>query len=241
MSIVRSRSQAWMPDELILALDLYMSVGPNPGPKATQALSDTLRAIPIERELAGDPTFRSPQSVAYKLQNFVAIDPTTANAGFPHGGKGDVEIWGRFAEDPQRLQLAAAAIRANLAVLSEGEAEVEEEEINDAEEGRILTRLHRKRERSSKLRKAKKKAVLETTGRLACEACDLDFGERYGSRGEGFIECHHIIPLHTLKPRQRTRIEDLALLCSNCHRILHLRRPWLSVEAVKGLVQTSIA
>jgi hypothetical protein len=25
---------------------------------------------------------------------------------------------------------------------------------------------------------------------LACEACGFDFRERYGERGEGFIECH---------------------------------------------------
>jgi 5-methylcytosine-specific restriction protein A len=122
---------------------------------------------------------------------------------------------------------------ANLGSLTQPEAQEDEETITDAEEGAVLTRLHRKRERSPKLRAAKKAAVLDATGRLACEACDMAFGERYGARADGFIECHHLRPVHTLRPRERTRLIDLALLCSNCHRVLHLRRPWLSIIELK--------
>lgn len=228
-----------MRDELILALDLYLRAGPNPGAEAAAELSDTLRAIPVEQFRTANPKFRSPESVTYKLQNFVALDPSRPAAGFPHGGKGDREVWERFADDPEQLHRVASAICENLDSLTVPEAEEDEEAVIDAEEGQVLTRLHRKRERSAKLRKAKKKAVEKETGRLACEACDVDFGERYGVRAKGFIECHHVIALHTLKPGQRTRLKDLALLCSNCHRVLHLRKPWLSVEQLKQLVKAS--
>lgn len=233
-----SRTRAWLPDELILALDLYFQRGPNPGAEAAQELSEALRAIPVEPELTANPKFRSPQSVTYKLQNFVAIDPSRSTDGFSHGGKRDREVFDQFASDPGELHEVATAIRANLGSLSSEEAEESEESIEEAEEGQLLTRLHRKRERSAKLRKAKKEAVEKETGRLACEACDLDFNERYGSRGKGFIECHHIVPLHTLKPKQRTKISDLALLCPNCHRILHMRKPWLTVDEVRDLVKS---
>lgn len=230
-----------MPDELILALDLYFQRGPNPGADAARELSEALRSIPVEPELTANPKFRSPQSITYKLQNFVAIDPTRPTEGFSHGGKRDREVFEQFAGDPEELHEVALAIRSNLGALSREEAEESEESIEEAEEGQVLTRIHRKRERSAKLRKAKKKAVEKETGRLACEACDLDFGERYGQRGKGFIECHHVVPLHTLKPKQRTKIEDLALLCSNCHRVLHMRKPWLTVAQVKSLVEAHTA
>ncbi|HEU4738893.1 MAG TPA: HNH endonuclease [Solirubrobacterales bacterium] len=232
-----TRARAWLPDELILALDLYFQKGPNPGADAAQELSEVLRSIPIEPEQAEDPKFRSPQSVTYKLQNFVAVDPSRPTQGFSHGGRLDEEIFKRFSEDPNELHEVAMAIRANLGSISPEEAEENEESVEDAKEGRLLTRIHRKRERSTKLRRAKKKRVEKETGRLACEACDLDFGESYGARGKGFIECHHIVPLHTLKPNQRTKLDDLALLCPNCHRVLHMRKPWLTVEAVRGLVE----
>lgn len=231
-----SRAQAWLRDELILALDLYMREGPNPGSGPATELSGVLRSIPIEEKLTESPRFRSPQSVTYKLQNFVAIDPGRATTGFSHSGRGDQEVWNEFAAEPARLHEVALAIRANLGTLSPEDAEAEDPEVTQAEEGAILTRTHRRRERSAKLRKAKKKEVIETTGRLACQACGLDFGERYGPRAEGFIECHHIIPLHSLKPGQRTKLEDLAVLCSNCHRVLHLRKPWLTVGQLKELV-----
>jgi 5-methylcytosine-specific restriction enzyme A len=234
-----SRERVWMRDELILALDLYFRAGPNPGAEAAAELSNTLRAIPIEQFRTSNPKFRSPQSITYKLQNFVALDPSLPAAGFPHGGKGDREVWEQFADDHDQLHQVASAIRANLDSLTATEAEDDEEDVVDAEEGRVLTRLHRKRERSVKLRKAKKKAVEKETGRLACEACEMDFSERYGVRAKGFIECHHVVALHTLKPGQRTQLKDLALLCSNCHRVLHLRKPWLSVEELKELVNAT--
>jgi 5-methylcytosine-specific restriction protein A len=238
---VPSRAQAWLRDELILALDLYLREGPNPGAGSAAELSGTLRSIPIEEELTESPRFRSPQSITYKLQNFVAIDPDRATTGFSHGGREDQNVWDEFAADPARLHEVALAIRANLGTLSPEDTEAEDPEVTQAEEGAVLTRIHRRRERSAKLRKTKKKRVIETTGRLACEACNLDFGERYGPRAEGFIECHHIIPLHSLKPGQRTKLDDLAVLCSNCHRVLHLHKPWLMVEELKELLETQSA
>lgn len=52
-------------------------------------------------------------------------------------------------------------------------------------------------------------------------------------RGEGFIECHHTIPVSELGPGQKTKLRDLVLLCSNCHRMVHSARPWLSVEELQ--------
>src|SRR5262249_20405624 len=57
-----------------------------------------------------------------------------------------------------------------------------------------------------------------------CQACDLDFGERYGKIGEGFIEAHHLLPIATLEegvPVKYDVAEDFAVLCSNCHRMIH--------------------
>jgi 5-methylcytosine-specific restriction protein A len=71
---------------------------------------------------------------------------------------------------------------------------------------------------------------------LTCEACGFDFFKRYGERGGGYIECHHRIPLSESGPTQ-TRLKDLALVCSNCHRMIHRRtNDWLSLEELKALL-----
>jgi hypothetical protein len=57
-----------------------------------------------------------------------------------------------------------------------------------------------------------------------CQACDLDFGERYGKIGQGFIEAHHLWPIATLEegtPVKYDVAQDFAVLCSNCHRMIH--------------------
>ena len=39
-------------------------------------------------------------------------------------------------------------------------------------------------------------------------------------------------------PGASTRLEDLCLLCSNCHRMIHRKTPWLSLKELKKLINT---
>ena len=238
--MARSRAQAWLKDELILALDLYVREGKQANNEDMQELSDVLRSILIDEELTSDPKFRSPQAVSYKLHNFVALDPEQSTEGFPHGGAGDQEVWDEFAHDPTALAAAANAIRANVAEQTPEDTVPDEEDQDqqDAEEGRILTGVHRRRERNRKIVERKKAKVLEEEGELACEACGFNFSVTYGDRGDGFIECHHTIPVKDLLPGSRTRLADLRLLCSNCHRIVHRRSPWLTMDELTELLKS---
>ncbi|EPZ0876776.1 HNH endonuclease [Pseudomonas aeruginosa] len=51
------------------------------------------------------------------------------------------------------------------------------------------------------------------------------------------IEVHHIRPLHTLEPNPKTRLDDLTLLCANCHRVVHASRHWLSLAELKSVLE----
>jgi predicted HNH restriction endonuclease len=44
---------------------------------------------------------------------------------------------------------------------------------------------------------------------------------KYGSLGSGFSEVHHLRPLSQRKSNEPTRLEELSIVCSNCHRMLH--------------------
>ncbi|MFI5960355.1 HNH endonuclease [Cryptosporangium sp. NPDC051539] len=98
-----------------------------------------------------------------------------------------------------------------------------------ADEGTLLARWHYTRERDRKLRSKKIAAVRKAGAALSCEVCQFDFEVAYGPHGADFIECHHRRPLADSGPT-KTSLSDLALLCSNCHRMIHYRSPWLSVE-----------
>ncbi|GEM_PF-2166031 len=105
-------------------------------------------------------------------------------------------------------------------------------------EGREKLVTHLKRERSPRLVAAKKAAVLAADGKLVCEACTFTFEDKYGELGKNYCEVHHRKPLaagHT----QQTSLSDLAILCSNCHRMIHRTDPMLSVEEFRETCLTT--
>lgn len=55
-----------------------------------------------------------------------------------------------------------------------------------------------------------------------CSVCGFNFKEIYGEIGEGYIEVHHLIPISSLSVRRKVDPKtEMAVLCSNCHRMIH--------------------
>ncbi len=104
-------------------------------------------------------------------------------------------------------------------------------------EGRRRLALHFRIERKPERVRTKKAQVLRETGKLICEVCRFDFEERYGALGKGFCEIHHKIPLSQIDGEAETSLEDLAVLCSNCHRIIHRTKPIKSVTQFKKMLR----
>ncbi|MGI8796794.1 MAG: HNH endonuclease [Acidimicrobiia bacterium] len=232
------RNPPWAVDELILALDLYLKCRPHlPDSDSSDVveLSRLLNSLPIHSVRPDAERFRNPNGVAMKLANFGALDPDFPGKGLDAGSKRDFEVWKRYATQPEELSRLAERIRAGAG--RDGAFPVAPEDQEDEiEEGRLLFRLHRMRERDAGIVARKKAAVLRQTGRLACEICGFDFAVTYGELGEGYIECHHLMPLAE-SGRRRTMLRDLALLCSNCHRMVHKARPWKAPTEIATLLQ----
>lgn len=102
-------------------------------------------------------------------------------------------------------------------------------------EGDVKLVLHFRRERDPAIRRSKLAAVLEATGALACEVCGFDFADRYGETGRGFAECHHLRPL--AEGGREARLEDLAVVCANCHRMVHSTAVPLEIDVLRGLLR----
>lgn len=103
-------------------------------------------------------------------------------------------------------------------------------------EGKIVERKHTARERNSALVKAAKDAYKKLNKHLSCQVCNFDFEKFYGERGYDYIEAHHIIPVSEMQTSKKTKITDIAMVCSNCHKILHRSRPWLTISQLKTLI-----
>lgn len=238
----RTRNPVWSRDELILALDLYLKNRESPPGKTNPMVVELSQLLNIMGRRVEDrqEDFRNPSGVYMKMMNFRSLDPiftASGKKGLTSIGEGDRVVWRQFSEKPEELSAAAEAIRANVSSAKDVALVDLDGAVAEAEEGRLLTRQHIQRERSRSLVEKKKAAVLKTTGRLECEACGFDFEVIYGERGKGFIEAHHTKPLNTLTPGTKTSTDDLVVLCANCHRMVHSRRPWLSIVDLRLMVR----
>lgn len=105
-------------------------------------------------------------------------------------------------------------------------------------EGKKLLKEHLRRERNQLLiTTAKKRFKTQHNGRLYCEICGFDFSDIYGEIGIDFIEAHHTKPVSQMEENEKTKIEDIVMLCSNCHSMIHRRKPWLSKSELSDLIK----
>lgn len=104
-------------------------------------------------------------------------------------------------------------------------------------EGKSRYRKHLIRERNSKVISQAKLRFKQKHGKLFCEICKFDFNKAYPGVGVDYIEGHHNTPVSQLNENSETKIEDISMVCSNCHKMLHRRKNWLTVEELKILFQ----
>jgi predicted HNH restriction endonuclease len=236
----KTLNPAWSRDELILALHLYMKYRPQLPPKHGKEIAELSRVL---NRLAGlsnrGATFRNANGVYMKVMNFLSVDPdyvAQGKKGLQRNNQDEQRVWNLFAYDQERLEEVASQILAFvesdevLQPTEDGDGYVE------AEEGALVTRVHKTRERDVKLIREFKKMVKERTGSLICVGCDFESADMYGPEYADTMEAHHTIPVHTLKPGDKTNLKDLAILCANCHRIVHARKKWLTIPQLQQLV-----
>ena len=103
-------------------------------------------------------------------------------------------------------------------------------------EGAEKRRLHLYKERNRTVVRKAKANRIKTDPSLHCDVCGFSYIECYGKLGAGFIEAHHITPISELGKGGVTKVDDLAMLCANCHRMIHVGEKTLSIETLKTLL-----
>jgi hypothetical protein len=88
-------------------------------------------------------------------------------------------------------------------------------------EGERKLVLHQKIERDRALRNKKIAMFIEEHESIFCELCHFSFAKAYPFLKHDIIEVHHIVPLSTLSKGDIVKLNDLMLLCSNCHFAIH--------------------
>lgn len=229
----------WTRDEIILACELTRSNnwnGLDEHDSRVIALSTLLKKSslhPVERR---DAKFRNAAGVARKTWDIATQHPTYAGQK-TKGNKLDGIVLNEFLKEPAKMQAFAAEIEAEI---RRSDAAAPSEDDPDADdsgvaEGRLLLGRHLRRERDRGLRNQKIAEVKKAGLPVACEVCSFNFATTYGPRGQDYIDVHHVLPLHASGPTT-TRLKDLALLCANCHRMIHRGNPWLTPKELAALL-----
>lgn len=73
---------------------------------------------------------------------------------------------------------------------------------------------------------------------LGCTACGLLMRDKYGPRAAELIHVHHLDPLGLANGERRVDpIRDLRPVCPNCHAVMHLENPPLTIEQVQAMLR----
>jgi hypothetical protein len=197
--------------------------------------SDIQRAIQhIDKQVPRFPRKRA--SIVYDLHYRRKLYPPKYLLSLANRFANGSELWG-FKGGPQTNNFLIARGFSDIRNKKTGNRiQIIAEDEDDAAlypEGKEAFGWHRKLERNPKLARKVKNLRLKESGDLRCEVCGFSFHKYYGPIGIGFIEAHHTVPVSQFKGQRITRPEEIGLVCSNCHRMLHRVPPLLSIADLR--------
>ena len=192
-------------------------------------------------DLARDLSIDIEQALYSDWGNFYAAITKYPCALFDSGGyiileseadleKNNIKI-GKRTNIPHKISSLSGYVLTK-GILSTIAEEVSE---NEYKEGSVTKVTVNRYERDRNARKA----CIENYG-YKCSACGTDLEEMYGEVAKGFIHVHHLTLISDIKKEyQLNPITDLIPVCPNCHSILHLSRPPISIADLKSIIETN--
>jgi len=213
-------------------LDLYFASNenlPSRDDDRVRELSRLLHELPYHGSSARKQSFRNPAGVAFKLQNLHNVATGKGLANVSHM---DRKVWSDFGSQRDKVKDLAELIRCGVKVAESLQDDFDSEEFV---EGRVITELHKRRERAPNVRK-QLLASKRKTAKLVCEMCDVGPRSADPRFEDAAFEAHHLLPIGMALER-KTRLADMALLCATCHRYLHraisISQRWLTISEAR--------
>ncbi len=225
----------WTREETALALELYFRLDqkmPSASDEEVVELSSFLRNMNLHEGANKNKSFRNPDGIAFKVGNLRAV---ATGLGLKNYSKVDQLVWAEFGADRDALAAFCSLIRSGVAALDKSIDRGREDDDSEFDEGKILTRVHKTRERNRTLR-AKLIRKLQSKNECRCAICGIEPNASIGEFGLRMFECHHIIPISESVTR-KTKLSDLSLLCANCHRLIHAliskEKKWFQISEAR--------
>jgi len=221
----------WTRDEVILGLDVLFSTGGKNLSQESEAiveLSDLLNSLPLIPPSERGETFRNPAGIRRQLLTFEwGLRKGKKPA---HVGEMFFTVFNEVGRNKSELQKVAQAIRRSWVFVKEISL-FRPFEKNLFPEGIILYTLHRYLEHHWGVRFSKEHPH--------CSLCAINPESVYILGDDAmFLEPHLLTPPQDMEPEMRFSENDFVIVCPNCHKFLHLLRPWRSRPRCEHVFQT---
>lgn len=73
-----------------------------------------------------------------------------------------------------------------------------------------------------------------------CEICGFNYNDYYkGLKSKNYLVAHHINPIKMREGASKTTLDDIVLICSNCHTAVHSADPPISLKQMKKKIRYS--
>jgi len=70
-----------------------------------------------------------------------------------------------------------------------------------------------------------------------CYCCTFNFGEYYGKDAEGLCVVHHLEEFRGTRKKRSAKVNDVRVICANCHLVLHKEQPAMKVDTLRSIVR----
>lgn len=220
---------AWTRDEVILGLDVLFSNTPatlTMESKPIIDLSETLNRLPIIPVDKREDFFRNPAGVRRQLLTFHWSLSKEEKAS--HVGEIFYTVFSEFMNNIDELHRIALAIRRCADHFQFGQYG-DAVEAEGFPEGAILSHVHRNTEA---------RYTEKYTGILVdCDICSIRPQSIYADMGGNTILSQHLLiaPVD-FDPAIPLVVSDFITVCPNCHRALHLIRPWRGRKDLESIL-----
>jgi Predicted restriction endonuclease len=195
-----------------------------------------MRDLPLHSKRPNETTFRNPSGVYLHLLSFLRFDDAHKRDTCNSHSKLAACVWEDYAEKVGYLREVADAIcRCYPALI----ATIDSFDIDERcfFEGHILYRIHRKFE-SDELILKPLFLKIQSRNKCECSICGFRFSELYDAiEAKKYIEFHHLVKVTLAYPNMPLYPADFTPVCSNCHKILHRIRPWITKKNIRSILR----
>jgi predicted HNH restriction endonuclease len=70
-----------------------------------------------------------------------------------------------------------------------------------------------------------------------CEACGFNYSNFYNGLTNNHLVAHHLYPIALQEKVRITKLEDIVLVCSNCHTAIHSQNPPMGIKDLRNKIK----